>query len=251
MLKDEIFKRTSYYTCYRFGNRKTTVGRGCFGSLFYEGRLDKLQTSTYHVYAFIGFGSEYSNNCFMTKEEVEEHLGYLNEIVPMEYYKVREIKFAYCGDKEKKIPAFDIAIRLKNQRRIKHKYALTWIRYIYEYPYNLILMDARRLKKGQLKDETMINLFTLVVRCFKSCKFMYGSGHSMPTTLSGFVSDIDVINHLDRSTDLNSIFPRTGVSIPQIPGGSETKYLEYWAVDDYFNKRAKVYMEAYNILKRK
>lgn len=249
ILKDEITGRTSYYTCYRNGKDKIKRGQGCFSSIFYKGRLDDISSRTYHVYAFIGFGCTVSNNCFMTKEEVEEHLGYLNDIVPLERYSVKETKFPYPGTKG--IPAFDISIKLKNQKRIKHKYALTWIRYIYEYPYNLILMDSRRLKKGLLQDETMINLFTLVVRCFKCSKYMYGAGHAMPLPASsGFISDVDVIKKLDGTMKLNSIFPTTSVKVPTLPGGSETKFLEYWAANEYFDQRAKIYMEAYKKLKR-
>ena len=112
----------------------------CFARAF--GRLNRDDTSVHYVikvYKGDTMRGKGSNMCFFGERQIKNHLNQLKGLFPIKF-KVRD-----SGDEKK--PHFIVELYLKNLPGTYHKYALTWTRYLYEYPYNMILMDAYRLKE--------------------------------------------------------------------------------------------------------
>lgn len=180
----------------------------------------------------------YNNICLLTKEELKRHLKLARRLFPFKYV-VEDSE--YGG-----LPSFRVFIDISGVHYY-HKYLLTWIRYAYEIPYNLILWDALHLKHTYLRKESITNLYVLCANSFNDNVHYYGNGHSMPYRNSGFLKEANLKAAILRGS-LNDIYPRLAYSCTRFQYSEEAKYLEYWLDEEEFEKRKDTYLANYKLM---
>lgn len=241
------FNYLNYHTEYSCEGdiKKEFLPEACFGKIFSCGKASINETYVIRLYKGDCVLKERKNNaCFVGKDEICRHIDLAKEIIGKFTYKIEE------GEKDKK-SFYDVTIEMAGDR-LNHQYILTWVRYLYEYPFNMILADANRLKgeKG-FKRETIANLFVLISSCFPSSFdreiHLISWGTDKLLTKKETVDRIKgLIEKGDRR--LNHIYKN-------IKGkkdiSEDYKNLEYWNSDKEFKERFNYYKQYYLELKKK
>ena len=192
-----------------------------------------------------------SNSCLFTKKQIRNHLKQAQGIYPFDFHITEAAKWRGGYN------VFKIHLKLTNVPGTFHKYLLTWLRYMYEYPYNVILYDAYKLKKDPcFRFTSMSDLFNLVLGCFNEnpAAIHQIAGNQVSKTML----KRDIREKLQNIQRLNNIYVKlkNKVKINQIPnedGNLTTTDFEFWESDDIFERRRKpVYMNVYKeIIKKK
>lgn len=152
----------------------------------------------------------------------------------------------YVGD-------FMIIIELKrpciSYRGKLERFLLTWIRYVYEFPYSNAALDAMRLRSF-VNDQNLLTLFNIVAY---SNKYVYGwgSGHSY-TYGGGIMTDSDVHKWLKgKEQELNNLCSdtrtyenRTRLNLERIGAEIDLSRPSY----EKFENRKGVYLENFEKL---
>lgn len=195
-----------------------------------------------------------SNFCPLTKEELIYHIKQARRI----------FKFNYNVEEEPEVrsgvgvcPAFKVTFDV-DANHFYHRYLLTWLRYAYEFPYNMILLEAFRLKKYAIPKETLPNLFVLITNSLKDS--YYSDGHSIgcsygkhdmlkEVTLKKNISELAKQN--SNYGCLNQIYPRTKNKDITKLTRIDLSYLDVdqWLPLETFDKRVEKYVKNYKILK--
>ena len=192
-----------------------------------------------------------SNSCLFTKKQIRNHLRQAQGIYPFDFHITEAAKWRGGYN------VFKIHLKLTNVPGTFHKYLLTWLRYMYEYPYNVILYDAYKLKKDPcFRFTSMSDLFNLVLSCFNENP---ADIHQIARNqVSKTMLKRDIREKLQNIQILNDVYVKlkNKVKINQIPNGDgnlTTTDLEFWESDDIFERRRKpVYMNVYKeIIKKK
>ena len=226
----------------------------CFSFVFNQ--IDEGNVSEeYEVILYKGtaFSREHhnSNSCLFTKKQIRNHLKQAQGIYPFDFYITEAAKWRGGYN------VFKIHLKLTNVPGTFHKYLLTWIRYMYEYPYNVILYDAYKLKKDPcFRFTSMSDLFNLVLSCFNENP---ADIHQIARNqVSKTMLKRDIREKLQNIQILNDVYVKlkNKVKINQIPNGDgnlTTTDFEFWESDDIFERRRKpVYMNVYKeIIKKK
>ena len=231
----------------------------CFSTIFHSEHNGVIQENTYTIKIY-RMGDKlnkdrYNNACLVDKNGIVHHLKILSSV----------FKFAYHLKEEK--DHFVLAITLKGDL-IYHKYMLSWVRYLYEYPFNVFLFDANRLKKlPEFKFESIINLFNLVGAT--SGINDHGVGiHAIGDTeyFKGLMTTKEIQSRLTElcggNKRINDIFPVLyrgngwGDDVNKIKGvetleadNNTLHSSDYWDSEEEFNKRLEIYKKNYKILK--
>ena len=226
----------------------------CFSFVFNQ--IDEGNVSEeYEVILYKGtaFSREHhnSNSCLFTKKQIRNHLKQAQGIYPFDFHITEAAKWRGGYS------VFKIHLKLTNVPSTFHKYLLTWLRYMYEYPYNVILYDAYKLKKDPcFRFTSMSDLFNLVLSCFNEnpAAIHQIAGNQVSKTML----KRDIREKLQNIQMLNNIYVKlkNKVKINQIPNGDgnlTTTDFEFWESDDIFERRRKpVYMNVYKeIIKKK
>ena len=226
----------------------------CFSFVFNQ--IDEGNVSEeYEVILYKGtaFSREHhnSNSCLFTKKQIRNHLKQAQGIYPFNFYITEAAKWRGGYN------VFKIHLKLTNVPGTFHKYLLTWLRYMYEYPYNVILYDAYKLKKDPcFRFTSMSDLFNLVLSCFNENPAVI---HQIARNqVSKTMLKRDIREKLQNIQILNDVYVKlkNKVKINQIPNGDgnlTTTDFEFWESDDIFERRRKpVYMNVYKeIIKKK
>ena len=217
----------------------------CFSHVF---RAVKNNSSIkYRIVLYMGtrYSAEQhkSNACIFTKQEVRNHLKLLKSLYPLQY-SVRDYK-----DKNgyKRIL---ITLNIKNTPATFHKYALTWLRYLYEFPYNVLLRDAYTLKKERtFRFESIANLFNLTLSCY--CRNPWEI-HQIPTnSIIQRLKLADIKRRIKQVNLLNNIYAKgdeKALKIPEKIQGFSIEDIEYWNAG--FEERKPIYMEIHKRRRR-
>ena len=250
----------SYATIYSTsGDDKLHLGsRACFGStLNYGGVVHDMHYEIILIrdpkYALNCYKS---NLCFLTKKEVKRHILLARRLFLFKY-AVEECTY-------QNYEAFKVTLDL-SANHFYHRYLTTWVRYLYEFPYNVLFNDVLRLKHQYLKKESIANLYVLCVNSYNGYAGEgYGTGHSMPYRNSNFLKEQQLKAAIERegkvqdcySGRLNNLYPPIGgIKFKQICLTQEdvdkSKYLEYWLDQEEFEKRAQVYLANYKLMIQK
>ena len=226
----------------------------CFSFVFNQ--IDEGNVSEeYEVILYKGtaFSREHhnSNSCLFTKKQIRNHLKQAQGIYPFDFHITEAAKWRGGYN------VFKIHLKLTNVPGMFHKYLLTWLRYMYEYPYNVILYDAYKLKKDPcFRFTSMSDLFNLVLGCFNENP---AAIHQIAENqVSKTMLKRDIREKLQNIQILNNVYVKlkNKVKINQIPnedGNLTTTDFEFWESDDIFERRRKpVYMNVYKeIIKKK
>jgi hypothetical protein len=192
-----------------------------------------------------------ANSCLFTKKQIRNHLRQAQGIYPFDFY-IREVPDWRGG-----YSVFKVRLKLTNVPGTFHKYLLIWLRYMYEYPYNVILYDAYKLKQDPcFRFTSMSDLFNLVLSCFsEDPRDIHQIARNQ---VSKAMRKRDIREKLKNIRKLNNVYGKLKkkVNNNQIPGedgGLTTTDFEFWESDDIFERRRKpVYMNVYKeVIKKK
>lgn len=191
------------------------------------------------------------NACVLERKELRYHLDQLKDAVPFQY-KIKEVN---QGD-----PIYELHVNVIEGTVLQHKYLLAWIRYAYEYPYNVMLFEARKLRwEKEFRFESGFNLFNIVGQCFD----LWPGGHSV-----AYDNNVELLRKealkeklqvTSKSARLNDIFGHEHVAeIAMVPHQSKINNklsihdIEYWTNNQLFaEERLPVYKERLKYLQRK
>ena len=227
--------------------RLSMARRACFSELLNYGT--RVENEHYKVIIYndpnIAVKASRSNYCPFGKESLKKHIHQARRLFEFTY-NIVETSNDYSG---KSYSCFEVTIDLSGPK-IYHRYLLTWLRYSYEFPFNLILMNAFRLKDTCIKEETIPNLFVLVANCFYGGPSSYNTGHSISYQSCKFLKEKTLKDRIKKANSVNEIYPRySNLKLGRIDPGGNSCYLDYWTDIEEFDKRSKVYVEAYKKLK--
>ena len=240
-----MFEYLNYSTIYQasgdlvFENKKL-IGEACFSYIFRNVKNNKKQHIIYSIYistdpSYIQENRE-NNLCILTEEQIRFHITYLRFISSFKYKITKKFIDDY--------PGFRIDLDL-NAIGIVHKMFLTWIRYLYEYPYNLVLYDSFKLREEKrfIEKSNYLNIVNFVTTFYSTDNI-----HQIPRSLVSipeFITRKSFKDRLMKCDYLNDILKNSDVKIEQ--------FKEYDEIDDFikdFDNRKNKYIENLNKLKR-
>lgn len=249
----EDFKFLQYHTLYSSEGdlERELEESACFSQVF-DSNLTTKTNNHYQVILFknviIPSTYRYSNACLMTKTQLANHLKQAQTLYKFKF-KITETT-AWCEDDE--YPAFQVDLYINRVPGTFHKYILTWLRYTYEFPYNVLLLDALHLKDNSIFRFTSIaNLFNLVLSCYPEEPRII---HQVPNnTVHKFYSIQQLKRQIKEVQLLNDIYKSISekqATIPKNIDKTNIYDLEYWNNVDYFEKyREPIYINTYKNLK--
>ena len=210
----------------------------CFSYVFSE--VKSNSSVKYRIVLYMG--TKYSakqhksNACIFTKQEVRNHLKLLKSLYPLQY-SVRDYR-AKNGYKR-----LLVTLNIENTPATFHKYALTWLRYLYEFPYNVLLRDAYTLKKERtFRFESIANLFNLTLSCY--CRNPREI-HQIPSnSIIQRLKIADIKRRIKQVNLLHDIYEdgdEKTLRIPKKIQDFSVEDIEYWNVG--FEERKPIYME--------
>jgi len=249
-MADEFTYR-SYDTSYQFSEKLQQAGEkvdettlrkynhaACFSSFFSNCEGPR------HIIVEIHSGTKYlmdkhcDNACLFTKAEMENHIKEAKKV----------IDFDFTISRKKRLPdgywGYEVYLDI-NSNKIAEKYLVTWVRYLYEFPFNVSLLDVYRMKDlSEFNDMTIENLLLIVLN-----SHIVGDGwvrgiHSVPKPRHGkFYTTEELkkkINSLDDSKYLNDIYPQSFKCIDLSEGSNS---LARWLDEEKFKKRCENYLK--------
>lgn len=248
--------------CTEYGSegntQKNLCKDACFSTIFYSEGNGIVQKNTYTIKLYkIGdwLNKKRQNNaCLTDRAGIVHHLKILQSVFKFSYHlKENEDHFVLTMTLEGDL--------------IYHKYMLSWVRYLYEYPFNVFLADACKLKGiPGFKFESIINLFNLVGAT--SGIRQHGTGiHAIGEAgwFKALMTTKEIQTRLKEleggHKQINDIFPvlyaNGGWGAPDdVIEGVETleekdnnlHSSDYWDSEEEFNKRLELYKKNYKIL---
>ena len=240
-----MFEYLSYNTIYQASGdlvfkNKNLNGEACFSYIFRNIGYRVKQHVVYNIY--ISTDPEYieeyhySNFCILTEEQIRFHISYLRFISSFKYRITKKFIDNHSG--------FKIELDL-NAIGVVHKMFLTWIRYLYEYPYNLVLYDSFKLREEKkfIEKSNYLNIVNFVTT-FYSNDWIHQipkSHHNIPK----FITRKSFKDRLMKCNCLNDILENSNIVIDQ--------FAEYDEIDDFikdFDNRKNKYIENLNKLKQ-
>ncbi len=239
------------YSCKGFFNIELSKSI-CFNVAF--GKLSKLTHTIDEQYEIIIYKSldylratHYSNYCLLSKKQLSKHLQQAIDIYQFDF-KINSIKV-------NGIPAFKVTLILNKDCPILfHKYLLTWLRYTYEYPFNVLLLDAYKLKKEpRFKYTSIVNLFNITLTGFRKNNGLHSI---IQTGINCRLQKNQIRTQLTKVQRLNELYEILRYDYVPIQRKVQDKCvedIEYWE-DNYIYEqfRKPVYIKIYlKTLKRK
>jgi hypothetical protein len=192
--------------------------------------------------------NRYAHTCFLSLSELKKHISLARRLFPFTY-SVEEVTY-------QKYPAFKVNIDL-SAPHFYHRYLTSWIRYAYEYPFNIILNDVLRMKHEYLPKESTTNLFVLCANTFYDGPLYYNTGHSISEHSSVFLKESKLKQVIKEKasnsglyTRINSIYPRQDNLNCSRFEGNKYKYVDFWLDNEGFEERAKTYLANYKKMKK-
>ena len=212
-----MFEYLNYCTIYQASGdlvfeNKNLIGEACFSYIFRNVKNNKKQHIIYSIYIS-------TDPCFIkyriTKKFIDNYHG------------------------------FRIDLDL-NAIGIVHKMFLTWIRYLYEYPYNLVLYDSFKLREEKrfIEKSNYLNIVNFVTT-FYSTDYIHQIPKSNHNNIPEFVTRKSFKDKLMKCDYLNDILKNSDIKIEQ--------FTEYDEIDDFiedFDNRKNKYIENLNKLKQ-
>lgn len=248
------FSFLNYCTIYsaEFSNRKVKMRKSaCFYDAFSIMRNQPNPTFSAKYRIKLYQGTDYmketkdSNACLLNLKELKYHINQVSDIIPF------KLKVEESTSGEHKI--FIVTVSVHRANALQHKYLLSWIRYAYEFPHNVALFEARRLRyeKG-FRFESGSTLFNLVSQSFYIWEPLHSIAYGNKV---GLLSKVQLRKKLFTEATLNSIFTCYNDEGSEIID-SQSKIrkdlgcrdIEYWMDENLFkNERLPFY---YKKLKR-
>jgi len=243
----------NYATVYSAqGDRDVVMGKhACFAEAINRGTIQKEHYEMYLIRdKRFAIEKRFSNLCLMNEAQLRKHIWLARRLFPF--------KYTVENSEYDRHPAFKVTIDL-DAPLFYHRYLLTWVRYAWEFPYNLIMEDALRMKHQYLPKENIPNLYVLCSDSIVSCPTGNDSLHGIPCGGASFLRECELkarINELSASKygRLNELYPSKYEVHCKLEkttdDANKWPYLDYWNDPEEFQERAKIYLRNYKILKQ-
>lgn len=239
------FRYTKYYTVYSCEGdiERKLKGNACFSYVF--DNIEDYMYVKYKITLYKGVNycrnSYLNNSCLFTKEQIRRHISLVKSLYPF-HYRVTD-KMTPDG-----YDGIEVLLELEDVPAMFHMYVLTWLRYTYEYPYNVILKDAYLLKTNPIfRFESISNLFNLVL----SCNQLSSEIHQIPSDgVPILMSVSEIRKRIKEVSNLNDIYyilKAKDSFIPEMIGKFDEHDIEYW--ESGFKLREKIYIKNYKKIK--
>lgn len=175
------------------------------------------------------------NFCFFTKKELYNHINLLK--------KLFDFKFSIKEDKN----SYTVSIDLLGTCLV-HKYLLTWVRYSYEHPYNIALLEVNKLQQlPEFRFIAKVNIFNLL----GSAGFYYGGGHDFVGSSNAknieyyFNSGLKKVLKKSETRVLHRIFDGDYVEYYNEVDDIGLNTIDREKIESTFENRIKIYRNVY------
>lgn len=243
------FQYLSYYTKYscsgafELANPHNTV---CFATAF--GKIKGIKGSFLETYKILMYKASdpkilaggRSNKCFLNKQQLKNHINQLKSLMDLRIVGLSEEN-----------DHFELTVKVTGER-IYHLYFLNWARYTYEYPFNVILLDAYKLRK-KLITESISNLYNVAAACYNG--YSYNTGHAICKggklyRIAELKKRLETLakNGEDR---VNNVIESSSnlAKVKACPSEGKRSDIKYWQSEEEYQKREQYYLNAYELLK--
>lgn len=235
----------------------------CFSQVFKNSDSESMSVDySVILYKDTRLTDEYreSNVCFLTKKQLRNHLKQAQVLYPFKFtihnltdYHQVDNDYYDCNECWN---VYKVDLKLENVPGTFHKYLLTWLRYTYEFPYNVLLLDTYKLKTEDcFRFTSVANIFNLVLGCY--CDEDLGRLHQIPqnNVLVEFLKTNDLRKKLSDIRKLNTIYKVLKSNpnvIPESIDNLSIKDIEYWNNDELYEQfRKPVYLKTYKDIYKK
>ena len=243
----EDFSYLNYYTEYSCNGylNQGLDGGACFSYIFRNLENEKVSID-YNIIIYKGteFSKEEhnSNACLLTINQLKNHLKQAQCIYPFKFY-IKECE--HNG-----FDVFEVNLKLVDIPGMFHKYLLTWTRYTYEFPYNVLLIDAYKLKNEKcFKFSSIANIFNIVLGSidWEDSNNIHQIPQIFTINKSLKINDLrEKLNKIERLNELYEALKNTDRFIPNSIKELSIEDVEYWNNIEYFEKyRKPVYLNNY------
>lgn len=239
------------YKCVGFDNvNYLHYGAACFSKVFhYDNKNGKPYKNTYTIKVFkpiLNKDIKDNNFCVLSKSDI---IYFLKDVASYGYNSKPLIKL----DEHKKYYIITMEV---NDTPFAHKFLLTYVRYLYETPFNVMLYETIKVKKEceELKNESIFNLFHLILKSNKFTDYYNTSIHSINQNYIIGLYNNDYINKAFNNKNATS-FDRVFKQVYNLKfktiiyDDNKTNYIKYFALKKYRKTRIKTYIENYKLLK--
>lgn len=242
------FNFLNFYTMY--GSKgsvdKPLKREYCFSTIFYQG--PDVQNNDYVIKIYKkGYIDNNDNNCLLTTEQLVIHINEIKKLYDFEHTLFEEEE------------CYTLKLQLKAPR-MYHKIILSWIRYAYEFPFNVTIYEAFKLKEVRgFKRMHLLNLFNIVsasTNYYKHGTDIHGIGvykdFKKLITWKEFKTLIDKHIKKDKRGQINSIIPvdnNLDIRFISVPKKYKITNSDYWFDETEFKNRIKVYNYNKKLLK--
>lgn len=248
---NRIFGMLNYSTEYAAYEEDRQIHRMqsevCFAAVF----PDELCSRKYVVRIYKGTEQarrfNRNNNCIFTKSEIEKHIMECKKLFP----------FSFTVIEDEGIDRFIVTLCISGPA-IYHRFLLTWVRYLYEFPYNMFLYDAIRLyRSGIFRATNIFNIYNIV----SSSGIYSGEGHSIDA--ANHILKLKTIKELQHALEdrvRTGEFRMYGLfdvvdcpeyrcqEIERIYSKFEVQDLDFWVSKEHFEGRKHIYEANYRAL---
>lgn len=235
----DTFRFLNYYTRYKYRYDKAAAfeetSTACFASAIRNhNKLYKSSDEFFCNYEItIHRGTSKlkegkSNNCLLSIQQLTKFINVLKRYVSFKW-KYKRVS------KEK----FIIDLDIKN-RYVIHKLILFWIRQSYEFPYNVLTLDAEKFR--EIPSNRFFNIFQIYKAIFSTYDIEDNSLHSIftPRTSKLHTSDYyrEVLSTWDEVDISKLLFPRRLGEVVKFPrldslvDDDELVSVDYWTEPD-------------------
>lgn len=188
-----------------------------------------------------------NNACFLNRKEIEQHLRMVKTIHNFTYRLEDGEYHSSCNGKDYK--AWHLFVTIEGTKA-QHKFVLTSIRHLYEYPFNMWLIDAHRLRESApdtFKYVSILNLLQIVKSAFPDD---YMTDQSLMFKKRKFHTKKSVKARLARETYITKIYNEETSSDRTLKyiesrGNSKLRSIDYWLGQKSFEERRAVYLDNY------
>ena len=245
---DIDFKYLEFYTYYSsYGDIDKDLSREwCFSEIF-DG--DSYMCNTYELYIYrYGYKFNGDNNCLITKRQLIQHIEEIKKFHDFDY-TIENINKGYKLQ-------FTIGAPL-----MWHKIILSWLRYSYEFPFNIALYEAFKIKKEtDFKDETLLNLFNLIgatIGCNRHGTGIHAIGNfynfKKLISYKDFTEAVEERIEEDCYSAINYIIPTVSdieLKILKFNLNYRCNHTDYWKDKNFYKERLEIYKHNLNIIKQ-
>lgn len=245
---DIDFKYLEFYTYYSsYGDIDKDLSREwCFSEIF-DG--DSYMCNTYELYIYrYGYKFNGDNNCLITKRQLTQHIEEIKKFHDFDY-TIENISKGYKLQ-------FTIDASL-----MWHKIILSWLRYSYEFPFNIALYEAFKIKKEtDFKNETILNLFNLIgatIGCTRHGTGMHAIGNFYDfkklISYKDFTEAVEERIEKDCYGAINYIIPTVSdieLKTLKFNLNYRDNHTDYWKDKNFYKERLEIYKHNLNIIKQ-